>query len=531
MSAPESAPSGACLIADGEERGRGAAFVAVAAASGEPLAPEFASASHDQVDRACEAAAACRAAFAATTQSQRAALLRSIAANLLALGDSLLQRTHAETGLPLARLTAERGRTVGQLELYANLLSDGSWVDARLESADRARAPQPKPDLRAMLVPLGPVAVFGASNFPFAYSAAGGDTASALAAGCPVVLKAHPAHPGASELAAQAVRAALRDHGLPAACYQLLHGNGHEVGQALVVHPSIAAVGFTGSVQGGTSLWRAAQQRAVPIPVFAEMGSANPVVLFAGALAARGPELADLLAASGALACGQFCTSPGMILVPTGPAGDAFVLRLQAALAAAAPQVMVHPSLSQGFLATLQSIVDLSGVEVLQDGAQRGSLPSLRPTLLSATSAAVRAHERLREEIYGPAMLVVRWTDAEDLRVTVGSLGGHLTATVHGEPTDLESHVQAVRELQSRVGRMIFGGVPTGVEVAAAMQHGGPWPASTDSRYTAVGPRAILRWVRSLSFQDCPPELLPPELQDGNPLGIWRTKDGVLGKN
>jgi NADP-dependent aldehyde dehydrogenase len=382
-----------------------------------------------------------------------------------------------------------------------------------------------------MLVPLGPVAVFGSSNFPLAYSVAGGDTASALAAGCPVVVKAHPAHPGTGELVARAVVSALQRSGIPAGAFALVHGRANEVGAALVRHPATAAVGFTGSLQGGRALCDLAAARPSPIPVFAEMGSANPVFVLPGALRERGPAIAAMLAASSLLATGQMCTSPGLAVLGKGADADAFVAALGAALSGSAPGTMVSASIRANFDKALAEVRAVPGVQDVAAAKGQGGPAQACAVLLQTTAADFLQKPRLGDEVYGPAMVAVRCTSRPELLATARALHGHLTATVHGTAADLREHQDLLAILRTKAGRLVCNGVPTGVEVAPAMQHGGPWPASSDARFSAVGTSSILRWARPVCFQDWPPEHLPEELRDGNPRGIFRTVDGVLGRH
>ncbi|MEQ1631814.1 MAG: aldehyde dehydrogenase (NADP(+)) [Planctomycetota bacterium] len=520
---------GTCVRDGVEFFGGGARFSAVAAATGERLLPEFADATVREVNATVAAAVAAADTYAAVPREQRAQFLRAIASELVAAGDALLLRAELETALPRARLIHERGRTVFQLETFAKLLDEGSWVDARIDRADETRQPQRKPDLRAMLVPMGPVAVFGSSNFPFAYSVAGGDTASALAVGCPVVVKAHPMHPGTSEGVARAIVLAMQKCQIPSGAFGLVHGHVHDVGRALVEHPGIAAVGFTGSVAGGTALARIASARREPIPVFAEMGSVNPVFVLPGALRERGVSIAAAVASSMLLACGQFCTSPGMVLWCEGEGSEEFASKLAASIGSCAPAPMVHPNLAANFARAVKEVRSLDGVVVRTEVARTGSAPSTAAAalLVEASAEVVLAEARLREEIYGPATVAVRCRSAAEMVQIANALHGHLTATVHGTERDFLAHAELLSVLRRRVGRLVHNGVPTGVEVATAMQHGGPWPSSTDPRFTAVGPRSVLRWVRPLCWQDAPMASLPPELREGNPCGIRRTVDGV----
>jgi NADP-dependent aldehyde dehydrogenase len=383
-----------------------------------------------------------------------------------------------------------------------------------------------------MLVPLGPVAVFGASNFPLAFSVAGGDTVSALASGCPVVVKAHPAHPGTSELAARAILEAAGDTGMPEGVFSMLHGPSPAVGQALVTHPAVQAVGFTGSFRGGKALFDAAARREQPIPVFAEMGSANPVFLLPDALATRGEEIAKALAASVTLGAGQFCTNPGLTLVAASDATEAFLSRLCTLLAEAPAGTMVHAGIKTAYEAELAAVASIPGVRLVARSPGRGANPvtEAQPALLVADAAALAAHGRLGEEIYGPVTLAVRCGSREELLAAARRLRGHLTATVHATDRDLAAYGDLLPILVRKAGRVVLNGVPTGVEVTHAMHHGGPWPATTDPRATSVGTAAILRFARGVSFQDFPDAALPEELRGANPRGIWRLVDGRLTK-
>ena len=400
-------------------------------------------------------------------------------------------------------------------------------MDARIDRALPDREPLPRPDLRRMLIPLGPVAVFGASNFPLAFSVAGGDTVSALAAGCPVVVKAHPAHPGTSELAARAILAAAEETGMPDGIFSMVQGPSPDVGQALVSHPAIQAVAFTGSFRGGRALFDTAARRDQPIPVFAEMGSANPVFVLPEALATRGEEIAKALAASVTLGCGQFCTSPGLILVPRSPEADAFLDGLGRLLGEAPAGTMVHAGIKSAYDAELETVASLPGVTLAARSTATGPQPATQAqaALLQADLATWVAQPRLREEIYGPATLAVRCGTPADLLQAARALGGHLTATVHATEGDLSENPALLPLLARKAGRVLLGGVPTGVEVAPAMHHGGPWPATTDARATSVGTAAILRFARPVCFQSVPEAALPDELKGANPRGIWRLVD------
>jgi NADP-dependent aldehyde dehydrogenase len=502
-------------------------------ATGERLEPVFEEATSEDIDRAVRAAEAAFEPYAALPAERRAAFLRAIGDEILAEGDALLERTEAETGLPRARLEGERGRTVSQLRMFAQLLDEGSWVEARIDRPDPKRQPAPRPDLRRMLVPLGPVAVFGASNFPLAFSVAGGDTASAFAAGCPVLVKAHPAHPGTSDIVGKAIVAAVRKTGLPEGVFALLQGESHEVGLGLVTHPLVKAVGFTGSLRGGRALFDAAVRRREPIPVYAEMGSSNPIFILPEALALRGEAIAKGLAASVTLGAGQFCTNPGLAVVGATAAGDVFLEAVAGVLASAPACTMVHAGIKAAYDAGLQARAQLAGVVLRARSASAGprAATAAQPALLLTDAVTWRSQPRLAEELYGPGSLAVRCRSKEEMQAVAEALEGHLTATVHGTDADLAEHADLLRTLRRKVGRLIVNGFPTGVEVSAAMHHGGPYPATTDARSTSVGTAAIQRFARPVCFQDVPEAFLPEELQGTNPRRIWRLVDGLLTKD
>jgi NADP-dependent aldehyde dehydrogenase len=509
----------------GKPAGGGAAFQAVDPATGAALEPAFREGDAALADRALAAAEAVFPAYARTTPSERAAFLRAIAEEVLGLGTELLQRAHAETGLPAARLEGERARTVNQLRLFADHIEEGSWVEARIDPGDPSRSP-PKPDLRRMLVPLGPVVVFAASNFPFAFSVAGGDTAAALAAGCPVVCKAHPGHPGTAALTAAAIYRAARARGLSAGIFSLLHGWGHDVGLALVRHPLTRAVGFTGSLRAGRALFDAAAARPDPIPVYAEMGSVNPVFLLPSAVAERGEAIAQGLAQSITLGVGQYCTNPGVVLGVGGPDFDRLVRALAERLRNAPAGVMLYQRLSEGYAAGLARCVS-RGAELLAAAPAAGKTCGA-PALLATDVARFLAEGALREEVFGPSSIVVTARDVTELMRAAEALEGQLTASIHGTAAELEAHAPLVEALRRKVGRLIFNGFPTGVEVGHAMQHGGPYPATTDARTTSVGTASIARFARPVCWQDFPDAALPPALRNRNVLGIWRRVNGAI---
>jgi NADP-dependent aldehyde dehydrogenase len=498
--------------------------------TGEALDGDFLEATPGEIDAAARAAERGFEPYAALEPARRAEFLRAIAQQILALGDRLLERAGAETGLPSARLESERARTVSQILLFATLIEEGSWVGARIDRALPDRRPQPRPDIRRLLVPIGPVAVFGASNFPLAFSVAGGDTISALAAGCPVVVKAHPGHPGTSELVASAVRTAARETRMPEGVFGMVHGPSPEVGITLVTHPSIRAVGFTGSLGAGRTLFDAAALRPEPIPVYAEMGSSNPVFVLPGAMAERSAAIAKGLAASVAQGAGQFCTNPGLVFVIDSPASTAFLKDTGDALASTPPGTMVHAGVKAAYDRGLGEAARIDGVALAARAAGRGSHPDTEaPAALLVTDArAWSENPKLGEEIFGPATLGVRCASRPEMLQLARALRGHLTATVHATEKDLAEFAELVAILRRRVGRLVFNGFPTGVEVCHAMHHGGPYPATTDARSTSVGTAAIERFARPVCYQDFPQSALPEELHDGNPRGIWRLVDGGL---
>ena len=516
---------GHSLVA-GERVSRGSAvFYGKNAATGEPLEPAYTAASTEDVAAAARAAAAAFPAFAKTAPSVRAGLLRAIAARLEQLAPELVARAMAETALPQARLEGEVGRTCGQLRLFATIVDDGSWQDIRIDRSLPDRKPLPRPDLRSMLIPLGPVAVFGASNFPLAFSVAGGDTASALAAGNPVIAKAHPAHPGTSELAAAAIADAVAESGLPAGVFSMLFDDAIAVGQALVQHPSIEAVAFTGSHRAGRALMDLCAARPRPIPCFTEMSSLNPVFVLSGALASDPRGRAKGLHGSFTLGAGQFCTKPGLIFLPETEGAQAFREELRTLTAGSAPFHMLTSGIAEAYHRGLEERrkLDLQTAE-----AETAAAPQSHAVLHEATLEAFQQQEALHEELFGPATLLISGGSRGDLLKVAASLEGHLTATLLGDAADLAANADLIAILERKVGRLLVNGFPTGVEVSQAMVHGGPYPATSDSRFTSVGSQAIFRFVRPFCYQNFPQSALPAELQDANPLGIMRLIDGVM---
>ena len=519
---------GHCFIGDQLSTGTGERFRAISPLDNSVLAPEFYRAGAKEADAALELAEAALAIFGQTTGAERAAFLERIADEIIALGDALLSRARQETGLPEARLSGERARTAGQLRLFAQVAREGSWVDARIETAIPDRKPLPKPGLRRMLIPIGPVVVFGSSNFPLAFSVAGGDTASALATGNPVVVKAHSGHPGTSELVAGALRRAVATCGLPTGVFSMLHGAGKDVGQALVRHPLTRAVGFTGSRKAGRALFDAAAARPEPIPVFAEMSSLNPVFIPPGALRERASQIAEGLRASMTFGVGQLCTKPGLVFGVRGAGFDQFQEVLARSLEAVAPATMLHAGICQSYHQGLAQVSATPGIELL---ARSKEAPEPKQThaqavVMRTDLANFLSHPELAGEVFGPYALIISAPALEELQAAARSLEGQLTATVHGTPEDLAQAQPLLRLLERKAGRLIVNGFPTGVEVCPSMHHGGPYPSTTDARFTSVGTAALYRFVRPVCYQDFPPALLPDALKDGNPLGIWRLVDG-----
>ncbi len=500
-------------------------FKAIDPSSGNRLEPAFFEATADETNTAAELAQSAFQVFSRKTGAERAAFLREIANQIETLGDTLTQRAMAETGLPEMRIKGETGRTTGQLRLFASVAEDGSYTESRIDLAQPDRQPIPKPDIRSMKRPLGPVAVFAASNFPLAFSAAGGDTASALASGCPVIVKAHSSHPGTSELVAGAVLAAIKKCGMPDGTFSLMHGSGRVVGAALVAHPSIQAVGFTGSTGGGKALMKIAAERKQPIPVYAEMGSMNPVFILPGAAAERGDKIAAGLQFSASLGVGQFCTNPGTVLVNTSEEADKLVKDFAEAMKNAPTATMLNPTIHKAYTTGVTVRGNTDPVEVLVDNNKEGiGCPGASAVFQTSAEAFVE-DDTLSEEIFGPATTIVRWDDDEEMLEVAENLEGQLTASVFGTDEDLEKYANLISILERKVGRIVFNGFPTGVEVCHSMVHGGPFPATSDGRSTSVGTHAIERFIRLVAFQDCPQSLLPDELKDGNPLGIQRLEN------
>lgn len=523
--------SGLSLIGDQTGRGKGAAFRAVNPANAAELEPVFYSATGEDIDRAASLAEAAFPAVAGLSGRERAALLRRVADGLAPEGSDIVDRAHLESGLPLPRLQGELGRTTSQLRLFAEVLEEGSWVNARIDEADRERKPLPRPDIRSMLRPLGAVAVFGASNFPLAFSVAGGDTASALAAGNPVIVKAHPAHPGTSELVGRVLQKAVQEHGLPPGVFSLLFDAGVEVGISLVRHPAVKAIAFTGSASGGQALMRLAAERPEPIPCYAEMGSTNPLFILPGAMRERSAQLAQGLQASFTLGSGQFCTKPGVVFMPQADNAE-FIQTLRSGVSALGQhQILTHGIAAKYNRAIQQRLSDGQAQLIAGAPAVEPGYACAAATVFGVSLSDFLAHPHLAEEVFGPTTLLVYYGAESDLLAAARKMRGQLTATIHGTAQDIAGAKELIRVLETKVGRILFNGYPTGVEVNHAMVHSGPFPATSDGRSTSVGTQAIFRFVRPICYQDFPDEALPPELQQGNPLGIMRLVNGKLPRS
>lgn len=510
----------------------GTAFTAINPATGQALTPEFISATGTDIDRATLAAEEAFSDYGNLSGSAKAQLLRNIAAGLDAERQTLIERANLETALPPPRLDYEINRTANQLRMFAGVLEEGSWVNARIERAIPSRMPTPRPDHRSMLRPLGPVVVFGASNFPFAYSVAGGDTASALAAGNPVIVKAHPAHPGTSELVGQIVASAVRQANLPGGVFSLLFDNGIDVGVALVRHPRIKAVGFTGSLAGGRALMDIAASRPEPIPCFAEMGSTNPVFLLPGALLERGEQIANGLYGSITGGAGQFCTKPGLVFLPRRQS-DEMYRKMRQFVSGTAPFTMLTRGIAAQFSESITKRREIPGVHTVAITASAGKAGGFTTSaaLLAADTEVLAANPGLVDEIFGPTSLLVSYGDRKEILGAAEALHGHLTASVFGTEEDLAENRDLIAILERKAGRIVFNGYPTGVEVSHAIVHGGPYPATSDGRSTSVGSQAIFRFARLVCYQNFPDRALPEELQNSNPRGILRMIDGVATRD
>ncbi|WP_199556037.1 aldehyde dehydrogenase (NADP(+)) [Sandaracinobacteroides hominis] len=514
------------LFIAGERRRTDSHFVAHDPAAGADIAePKFSGATLFDVADACAAADAAFDIYRGKPLEERALFLEAIADEIEALGDVLIERASRESGLPVARITGERGRTAGQLRLFAKEVRDGQWQKLRIDHADPARTP-PKPDLRLRMIPLGPVAVFGASNFPLAFSTAGGDTASALAAGCPVVVKGHSAHPGTAELISGAIARAAAKTGMPAGVFSMVNGTTRAVGEALVADPRIQAVGFTGSRGGGEALMRIAAARPRPIPVYAEMSAINPVILLPHALKARGGALAEAYVASLTMGSGQFCTNPGLVLGIDGPDLDAFAGKAGDVLTGAPAQTMLTPGIHKAYESGKEALANSDYVTKLAEGAAPEGPTRGRAALFSVTAKDFFADPVHLHEVFGASSVLVRCADLDELIGVIGQLEGQLTATLQLEAEDHDAARRLLPVLERTVGRILANGWPTGVEVTHAMVHGGPYPATSDARTTSVGTLAIDRFLRPVCYQDLPDGLLPSALREGAQAGVVARIDG-----
>jgi alpha-ketoglutaric semialdehyde dehydrogenase len=501
----------------------------VNATTGEKLEPAFHEAVETEINEAMTTAEMAFEEYRSLPAEKIAAFLDKIAEYIPGAGDQLIKRASAETALPEQRLIGERARTVGQLKMFAEVVREGSWVEASIDHAIPDRKPVPKPDLRRMLIPMGPVVVFGASNFPLAFSVAGGDTASALAAGNPVVVKAHPAHPGTSEMVARAIQAAAEATGIPGGVFSMVHGASNEVGMALVRHPATKAVGFTGSLKVGRALFDAAAARPEPIPVYAEMGSTNPVFILPGALKKNGAAIAEGLVQSVTLGVGQFCTNPGLVFGLHEAQLAAFTENVGQLAAKVPAGAMLHQGICERYQTTLNEFENVPGLRVA--GKSTAEDKSRAGAVVFATDAKTYLQrKRLREENFGPSTIIVSGETVAELEEIARGMAGQLTATIHGTEEDLARYQKLISILQQKVGRLIFNQFPTGVEVCSSMQHGGPYPATTDSRTTSVGTAAIKRFARPVAFQNFPDAMLPVELRNKNTRKIWRLIDNQFTK-
>lgn len=503
-------------------------FFAINPANNEQLEGAFVNASAKQVDEAIQKAIKAFDIYRKKDKDSIADFLNQIADEILNLGDALLERCHLETGLPIARLQGERGRTMNQLKLFASVVREGSWVDARIDTAIPDRVPLPKSDIRHMLLPLGPVAVFGASNFPLAFSTAGGDTASALAAGCPVVVKGHKAHPGTAEMVSEAILKAVKICGMPEGIFSLVQGNSRTVGEALVKHPDIKAVGFTGSYGGGKALFEYANARPEPIPVFAEMGSTNPVFILPGAMEEKGAEIAAGLAGSITLGVGQFCTNPGISFVQKSGDVAKFYNQLNHKISESPAGTMLTPEMKKAYDQGVQKTLEMQRVEEFAVGLGNNEPNSATARIFKTTMENFLENEDLVEENFGPSSVLVEAQSKNDILKAAKNLNGHLTATIFGTDKDFVEYRELFDILEMKVGRIVINGYPTGVEVCHSMVHGGPYPATTAPQSTSVGTGAIKRFVRPVCFQDYPNKMLPDALKFENQLNIWRMVNGDM---
>lgn len=516
---------GTSIIGQGRGQGTDLAGYARAAHDNSPLDPPYLATTRTELEEACRLAREAFPIYSALPAQLRGAFLREIANGLEAIEADLIERIGLETALPPARVQAENARTRFQLRMFADLIEEGSWIDARIEQGDPTRTPLPKPELRSMLIPLGPVAVFCAGNFPLAYSVAGGDTASALAAGCPVIVNAHHGHFGTAEMVGTVIQQASAKTGMPPGVFSLIYGAGVELGQLLVQHPAIKAVGFTGSLAGGRALADLAASRPNPIPVYAEMSSVNPFFILPTALRERWGDIATGLHASITNGAGQFCTKPGLIFVPAGREADQFVAKLASLISATPATTLLNAGIAANYANRRARLSSLATIQTVAEGHDG------QAALYLTTARAFRENGVMHEEVFGPAALIIACDGTADMAACAESLAGQLTATVHAEPADDAAARELLFILASRAGRLIYNGYPTGLEVGPATVHGGPYPATTDGRTTSVGTAAITRWARPIAFQNLPEAMLPSPIRNANPRGRWRLINGQLTRD
>jgi alpha-ketoglutaric semialdehyde dehydrogenase len=514
-----------------EESGKGSnTFFAKNPATQEYLNTAFHEATTSEVDQAVIKAKTAFNIYRVKSNEEKAVFLETIAKNILELGDILIKRCIEETALPEARLTGERMRTVNQLRLFASVIREGSWVDARIDTAIPDRQPVPRPDIRQMQIPLGPVGIFGASNFPFAFSVAGGDTVSALAAGCPVIVKAHPLHPGTSELVGKAILNAAGKTNMPDGVFSLVQGISNEVGMAIVNHPEIKAIGFTGSFKGGKAIFDAANCRENPIPVFAEMGSVNPVFVLPGALKERNEIIAKGLIGAVSLGVGQFCTNPGLVIMEESANSRQFLDNLKDHNSESPSGIMLSEQIKNNYSKGTQNLQNSERVSLISSSSGEEMGNRVKTKVFSTDFETFISNASLSEEVFGPATIHVSAGNKNEMLQLANKLAGHLTATIHGTEDDLKEYSELINILEQKVGRLIFNGFPTGVEVCHSMVHGGPYPATTAPQSTSVGTAAIKRFARPVCYQDFPQSVLPDQLKDDNPLKIWRMVNGEMTK-
>lgn len=508
-----------------------ATLKAVNPATQKELPEAFVAATEQEVNKAVQKAKDAWKIYRSTSGAQKAQFLRTIASEIEGLSDKLVSRACKESGLPSGRITGERGRTCGQLRLFADLVEKGHWVDAVIDPALPDRQPMPRVDIRRMLQAMGPVVVFTASNFPLAFSTAGGDTASALAAGCPVIVKAHPSHLGTNALVSEAILRAAQKCGMPDGVFSNVQDSSYAVGTQLVQHPDVKAVAFTGSMRGGMALHKAAMERSEPIPVFAEMGSTNPVFIMPDLLKDNPQKIAQQVADSVTLGAGQFCTNPGMVLVLDDDHTSAFEQALAGAFQEKEATTMLNEGIFKSFEKQKNAFLQEDAVEGTYISPTEGSAWKGFPAVATTTGRALLHNPKLHEEVFGPFTLVIKCKDLAEMKAVAAELHGQLTATILGPEDKLVKWSELANILEEKVGRLIFNGLPTGVEVGYAMQHGGPFPATTDSRFTSVGTDAIKRFARPIAFQNCPDAMLPAALKIDNPLNLIRTVNGEIAQH